>query len=179
MFHAHVNAAPLAAVNKLNRTPGICRGHNPGPGQEIPNLYLDECRIWNTTRSASNISRFMFSAPERIESNGTESGSNTTANESAGRTAIETGITTSELISPTIDTDMVVYVVTQGGTHKLGTYDKFASASSKRWAFNYLAGSDAQQNLTNLTPSLYFWEYGGLTAQDIESQVSGFINSTN
>jgi hypothetical protein len=98
------------------------------------------------------------------------------ANEAQGRTAINTGIN-GELQSPTIDDDVVVYVVYQNGTHKVGTYDKFASQNSKRWAFNYLTGSDSLQSLSPLQV-LFFWENSSLTTAQIESQVDSLIAAT-
>ena len=101
------------------------------------------------------------------------------ADEASGRAAIDAGISASELTSPAVEADMVVYLVTLGGKHRLGAYDRFVSSGAKRWGFNYLAGSDAAQGLPNLVPSLYFWEYGGLSAQAIQAMVSGFVNATN
>jgi hypothetical protein len=100
------------------------------------------------------------------------------ANESEARTAIENGINNSELTSPTIETDVVVYVIYQNGTHELGTYDKFTSEENQRWAFNYITGTDTYQSLSPIQTILNFWENQSLTISEIESSVSSFINST-
>lgn len=103
---------------------------------------------------------------------------NGTASETDGRTAIESGAN-SALTNPTIDSDVVVYVVYQNGTHSVGTYDKFVSKDSKRWAFNYLTGSDVMQGLSQLQSILFFWENQNLNVEQIEAQAGEFINSTN
>ncbi|MFH0870066.1 MAG: LamG-like jellyroll fold domain-containing protein [archaeon] len=108
-----------------------------------------------------------------------KNGSSSVADETQGRAAIEIGVANSELVSPIIESDVVVYVVYQNGTQKMGKYDKFASDSNKRWAFNYITGSDAFQNLNPLLTIMNFWENQSMTSSQIASFVSGFINNTN
>jgi hypothetical protein len=99
------------------------------------------------------------------------------ASESEARTIIE-NTTLTALPNATIDTDVIVYVVSQNGSQYLSTVDKFASSGNKRWGFNYLTGSDISQNLHAISSALYFWQNQSLTTQQIGQQVSSYINST-
>jgi hypothetical protein len=98
-----------------------------------------------------------------------------TANESAARTAIETGIN-SALTSKTIYYDQRIYTYT--GTHNLGRFDLFVVSGNKRWGFNYITGNDTYTNIPSVGTTINIWENASLTEDQITSQVETLINAT-
>lgn len=103
----------------------------------------------------------------------------TTATESEGRTAIESGISASTASSGTLYTGQQVYIRYLNGTQKLGTFDKVLVEGSQRWLFNYKTTGESYTNMNNIAPVIYVWENASLTNAQITAQVSAFINSTN
>lgn len=103
----------------------------------------------------------------------------TTAAESEGRTAIESGIAASTASSGTIYTDQQVYIRYLNGTQKLGTFDKVLIEGSQRWLFNYNTTGESYTNMEDIAPVIYVWENTSLTTTNITHQVSGLINTTD
>lgn len=63
------------------------------------------------------------------------------------------------------------------GDQKIGTFDKFASNGTVRWAFNYVTAGESYQNIGNVTPSFYTLEMQDMTSGGIETAVENFINN--
>ena len=60
----------------------------------------------------------------------------------------------------------------------LGTFDKFASYNSQRWAFNYITTGESYTSMINITPAFYVLEIEYMTIDDISVAVQGLINNT-
>lgn len=139
----------------------------------------------------ASLTSYIKIIPENISATGTDKvttaliafnnnpsyGDAETATESEARAIID-DVIESELSNATIETDVVVYVVSQNGSQYLGIVDKLASSGSKRWGFNYLTGSDSWQTIVGISGSLYFWQNESLTSSQISQQVGSFINGT-
>lgn len=98
------------------------------------------------------------------------------ASESEGDAAIEAGIAGAGI--ETVYSNQQIYIRALNGTQQLGTFDKAAATSNKRWAFNYVTGSESFTYMLNLTPVLYVLELANKDTQAITEAVGNLINST-
>ncbi len=64
------------------------------------------------------------------------------------------------------------------GTQQLGSFDKVASYGRKRWAFNYITGSESYTYMLNLSPVFYVLEMSNITFSEVTEQVGNLINAT-
>lgn len=101
------------------------------------------------------------------------------ANETQGRSAINSGVSGSVLSSYTISTDRKVHVRLLNGTQYHGTFDKFVSSGSKRWALNYDEyNSSGFPSFSSIDSAFYVWQNATMTASAIQANVTAFINNT-
>ncbi len=99
------------------------------------------------------------------------------ANESDGRTAIETGINST--INTPITTDQQIYVVNwSSSTQTLNKFDKYTQKNNQSWAFNYVTAGESFTNIPSWLNRLIIWENNTLTTDQITSQVQGIIANT-
>lgn len=103
------------------------------------------------------------------------------ANEAQGRTAIVSGLDSSEIGgSYTSHTDRKVHVRLANGSQYQGTFDIFVEAGSKRWAFNYDETDTSNfPIMKNVTPVFWVWQKASMTELDISSDVTSFVDGTN
>lgn len=85
---------------------------------------------------------------------------------------------TNVLGNPTIYTDQQIYLRRLNGSQYMATYDKVAVSGQQRWAFNFLTGSDAYQNVGNLTPVLYTYETTNISTTQLQTEIEEFIRAT-
>lgn len=102
------------------------------------------------------------------------------ASEDKGDSAIQLGITTSEIgATATIYSSQRVSARNLATNQFTGIFDKVAVNGNKRWAFNYVSSGESQiTGLFNLTPILYVLQLQNQTNTTITDQVGKLINST-
>ncbi len=98
-------------------------------------------------------------------------------NETDSNDAIEQGIFNVAL-NAVIHDNQQVYIRLANGTQELGRFDRFALNGSKRWAFNYITGSEEFTNMKNVTPVFYMLEMIDINFTQVVQSVQEFINGT-
>ncbi len=99
------------------------------------------------------------------------------ATEAEGDVAIEQGIKNA-LVSPAIYSEPYVATRKTNNTQQLGKFDRVASSSGKRWAFNYISAGESFTNMANLSITLFVFEMTNLAAEEIRQRVEQYINAT-
>ena len=102
------------------------------------------------------------------------------ANESYGREAIVAGIDASEIASSYVAyDDKQVYIRLTNGSQYKGTFDKLIVSGNNRWAFNYDQNSSSSfPAFFNITPMFYIWQRYNMSYDQIQLNVSDYINNT-
>lgn len=100
--------------------------------------------------------------------------------ETLGEDAIDAGIVTSTLTSPTVYENQQVYIRNSNNNQAVGTFDRLVIKDDQRWAFNYKTAIETLINeLFNMTPIFYAAEYRDLTFQQVNDSVRTLIDETN
>lgn len=101
------------------------------------------------------------------------------ANESYGRSAIEQGVSDSELTNYTIADNKQVYIRLANSSQYHGTFDKFVKGETKRYAFNYDETTDAGfPTFYDIVPVFYVWQEYNMTYAAIKNSVINLIDGT-
>ena len=83
-----------------------------------------------------------------------------------------------EFFAMPVRSDQQVYLVRGNGTHELKRFDKLTDLANQSWAFNHVTSGEVFTGMKSLHAVFFPWENQSLTATEITSQVSTFINST-
>jgi len=145
--------------------------------------YIDEIRLYNGTVSDAVIKAYYDSMSETYTGVKKfvffeEVESYVQANETEGRNSIVLGIQDVLGNNTAIYTDQQIYTRNLTNGQKLGRFDKATAYGSQRWAFNYVTTGESFTSMLNMTPALYIWEMGNISAVGIRNSVSNFITQT-